>query len=83
MIRRWLLKHRLINELLKIIIVVALGFFSYACWEGGKLASVEVSMPDTYKLMYFGLVAGIIGTVALVIFVDVVYSLLNHYRGKK
>jgi len=57
--------------------------FSYACWEGGKLASVEVNMPDTYKLMYFGIVAGIMGTLALFILIDVVFSLWNHYRGKK
>ena len=77
MIREWLLKHRLVNELGKTIVAGYFGFISYASWEGGKLASYEIAPTDSYKLMVFGIGTGIIGILALSIFIDVLYSIIR------
>jgi len=82
MIRSWLTKHRLINELGKTIIAVSFGWFGCLSWEAGKLASKEIVVSDSYKLMVFGIATGIMGMLALFIFTDIVYSLSRHYKSK-
>ena len=77
MIREWLLKHRWVNELGKTITAGLFGCFAYTVWVGGKLASYEIAPADSYKLMVFGIATGIIGTLALFLFNDVIYSVIG------
>ena len=83
MIRIWLIKHRWVNELGKTIVATLFVIFSYAVWEAGKIASLEINMSQSYKLMVFGVGVGILGTLALFILVDVVYSIIGIIRRKE
>lgn len=80
MIRRWLLKHRWVNESLKAIVATFFALFGYAIWEAGKLAAQDIPQVQSYKLMVFGIVVGIMGMLALFILVDIVYSLMGILR---
>ena len=79
MIRNWLLKHRWVNELGKTILVAGFAWFGWASWGGGKLASLEIVPSESYKLMFFGIITGIMGMLAIFIIIDVVYSLKKAY----
>lgn len=82
MIRDWLIKHRWVNELGKTIFATIMGVFSYTSWEAGKLASVEIDILQADKLMLFGVITGMLGTLALFVFVDVVYSIIGIFQKK-
>ena len=83
MIRKWLLKHRMINEFGKVVLASLFSLFGYVSWEAGKPASAEIAIPDSYKLMIFGVVTGFMGMLALFIFIDVVYSIIRIIRSSK
>ena len=80
MIGNWLLKHRWVNELVKTLAACVFGWFGYALWQAGKLASLEINPADSYKLMVFGVVVGIMGMLSLFIIVDVAYSVIKMKR---
>ena len=82
MIRNWLLKYWWVNELGKTIVAVFLGFFGYASWEGGKLASTAIASPDSYNLMVFGIITGLMGISSLLLLIDVVYSIKGHFKDR-
>ena len=82
MIRRWLLKHRWVNELLKVLVGFAFGYLSYVVWQAGKLASSEIPCTESYKLMVFGLASGMMAMVALIHIIDVLYSIPRILKRK-
>lgn len=82
MIKRWLLKHRWVNELLKAVVATFFGLFGYACWEAGKLASLDIQPPHTYKIMLFGILVGIMGMLSLFILIDAIYSVIGVFKQR-
>jgi len=70
MIRAWLLKHRWVNETGKTIVGILFAYFAYLSFEAGKE-------------MYFGIIAGVMGTFSVFILTDVIYSIFGIQKKKK
>ena len=85
MIRKWLLKHRWINELGKTVAVGIFAYFGYIVWQGGELASRDLATgAEAFKpLMVFGIVVGLMGALVIWILTDVVYSVVGIIRKTK
>ena len=73
----WLVKHWWINEVGETVLAIMLGWFAWAFWEAGKIASLEISQADSYKLMGFGAFAGIMILAAFLCLYDVVVTAIK------
>ena len=62
------------KKIVKLIGVILFGSVSYFSWEGGKIASLEIAITDSYKLMLFGITTGIMGTLDLFLLANLVFS---------
>ena len=81
MIKNWLKKHRWVNESGKTLVAIFFGFFGYAVWQAGKeISFAMVDMSQSYKLMFPGIVVGIMGMLALFLLVDVACSIVGIIR---
>lgn len=63
------------REIVKLFAAFAFAYFSWACWEAGKLASLDILSANSYKLMIFGYGGGLVAAISIMLFVDVIASI--------
>ncbi len=83
MIKRWLVKHRWVNEAGKL---VAAGFFAYialVAYRGAEVVSIVFDSLVAFKLLVgFGVVIGMMGLLSLLCIIDVIFSIIDILRKK-